>query len=111
MDDIEALCSRVMIIDHGRLQYDGGLDELVRTARPRKLVRATYATPVDGSGLADLDGIGAVEVSGHTVALEADRERAGAVLSELTRLGPLVDLDVADADIEDIMRDLFLRGS
>jgi ABC-2 type transport system ATP-binding protein len=111
MDDIEALCSRVMIIDHGRLQYDGALDELVRTARPRKLVRATYATPVDGSRLADLEGVGAVEVSGHTVSLEADRERAGAVLSELTRLGPLVDLDVADADIEDIMRDLFLRGS
>lgn len=30
-------------------------------------------------------------------------------MEQLTRLGPLVDLDVADADVEDIMRDLFLR--
>jgi ABC-2 type transport system ATP-binding protein len=111
MDDIEALCSRVMIIDHGRLQYDGALDELVRTARPRKLVRATYATPVDGGRLRALDGVTAVEVSGQTVTLEADRERAGEVMEQLTRLGPLVDLDVADADIEEIMRDLFLRRS
>ncbi len=106
MDDIEALCSRVMIIDHGSLQFDGALDELVRTAQPRKLVRATYATPVDGSRLT---GVSAVEVSGLTIRLEADRERTGEVLEQLTRLGPLVDLDVADADVEDIMRDLFER--
>ncbi|MFB6723633.1 ATP-binding cassette domain-containing protein [Kribbella sp. NPDC056345] len=106
MDDIEALCSRVMIIDHGSLQFDGALDELVRTAQPRKLVRATYATPVDGSRLT---GVSAVEVSGLTLRLEADRERTGEVLEQLTRLGPLVDLDVADADVEDIMRDLFER--
>jgi ABC-2 type transport system ATP-binding protein len=111
MDDIEALCSRVMIIDHGRLQFDGGLDDLVRTAQPRKLVRATYATPVEADRLTGLDGVSAVEVSGPTVKLEADRERAGSVMEQLTRLGPLVDLDVADADIEDIMRDLFLRRS
>jgi ABC-2 type transport system ATP-binding protein len=109
MDDIEALCSRVMIIDHGRLQYDGALDELVRTARPRKLVRATYATAVDGSPLAVLDGVAGVSAVDHTITLEVDRERAGDVMGHLTRLGPLVDLDVADADIEEIMRDLFLR--
>jgi ABC-2 type transport system ATP-binding protein len=111
MDDIEALCSRVMIIDHGRLQFDGGLDDLVRTTQPRKLVQATYATPVDAARLSALDGVGAVEVTGQIVRLEADRERAGAVMEQLTRLGPLVDLDVADADIEDIMRDLFQRRS
>jgi ABC-2 type transport system ATP-binding protein len=107
MDDIEALCSRVMIIDHGRLQYDGGLDELVRTTRPRKQVRATYATDVDVSRLAALDGVSAVD--GRLVKLEVDRERTGDVLEQLTRLGPLVDLDVADADVEEIMRDLFQR--
>jgi ABC-2 type transport system ATP-binding protein len=114
MDDIEALCSRVMIIDHGRLQYDGGLDELVHAARPRKLVRATYADAVDGGGLADLDGVTAVDGPDSTdqvVELEVERERAGDVLEQLTRLGPLVDLDVTDADIEEIMRDLFLRRS
>lgn len=111
MDDIEALCSRVMIIDRGRLQYDGGLDDLVRTARPRKLVQATYANEVDAGPLATLDGVSAVESSGLVVKLEVDRERAGQVLEQLTRIGPLVDLDVADADIEEIMRDLFLRRS
>ena len=111
MDDIEALCSRVMIIDHGRLQFDGGLDELVRAARPRKLVRATYAHAVDGSRLADLNAVTAVDGTDQVVRLEVERERAGHVLEQLARIGPLVDLDVTDADIEEIMRDLFLRRS
>jgi ABC-2 type transport system ATP-binding protein len=110
MDDIEALCSRVMVIDHGKLQYDGSLKGLVHTARPRKLVRATYAQTVDASALAGLEGL-VVESrsSDQIVRLEVERERAGEVLERLTRLGPLVDLDVADVDIEEIMRDLFLR--
>jgi ABC-2 type transport system ATP-binding protein len=111
MDDIEALCSRVMIIDHGRLQYDGGLDDLVRATRPRKLVRATYAHAVDGRRLAGLDGVTTVDGADQVVTLEVERERAGDVLEQVTRIGPLVDLDVTDTDIEEIMRDLFLRRS
>ncbi|WP_020574043.1 ABC transporter ATP-binding protein [Actinopolymorpha alba] len=110
MDDIEALCSRVMVVDHGRLQYDGSLSGLVRTARPRKLVRATYAQAVDGSHLAGLEGV--IVESGDSdqiIKLEVERERTGDALEQLTRLGPLVDLDVADVEIEEIMRDLFLR--
>ena len=110
MDDIEALCSRVMVIDHGRLQYDGSLSGLVHAARPRKLVRATYAQPVDASRLTGLDGVAVASGgSDQVVSLEVERDHTGKVLEQLTRLGPLVDLDVADADVEEIMRDLFLR--
>jgi ABC-2 type transport system ATP-binding protein len=113
MDDIEALCSRVMIVDHGRIGYDGGLAELVRSARPRKLVRATYSdalAPALVAGIDELDGaLEVIEVAGSVVRLEVTRERTGDALRELTRLGPLIDLDVADTDITDIIRDLFSR--
>jgi ABC-2 type transport system ATP-binding protein len=109
MDDIEALCSRVMIIDHGRIGYDGALAELVRSARPRKLVNATYAEPVPPELLAGLgDGdLEVLEVTGPVLRLAVSRERTSAALQQLTRLGPLVDLDVTDTDIDEIIRDLF----
>jgi ABC-2 type transport system ATP-binding protein len=113
MDDIEALCSRVMIIDHGRLGYDGSLTTLVRDLRPRKRVRATYDAPVDPGGLPDgvslatLDGD---DGSGQVLALEVDRERLGDVLALLPRLGPLLDLEVTDTDIEEIVREIFVSG-
>jgi len=42
MDDIEALCPRVLVIDHGRIGYDGALAALVeRTAPERSSVRCS----------------------------------------------------------------------
>ena len=110
MDDIEALCSRVMIVNHGRIAYDGGLADLVRSVQPRKLVRATYGAPVDprqlGEDIAIVAGEGD-DQSGHVLSLEVPRDRMSDVLELLPRLGPLIDLGVADADVEEIIRELF----
>lgn len=110
MDDIEALCSRVMIVNHGRIAYDGGLADLVQSVQPRKLIRATYGAPVDprqlGEDIAIVTGEGD-DQSGHVLSLEVPRDRMSDVLEFLPRLGPLIDLSVADADVEEIIRELF----
>lgn len=116
MDDIEALCSRVMIVNHGRMAYDGGLADLVQRIQPRKRVRATFAAPVTIVPDAALVADGLVRVldpdeadsGGNVLALEVEREALGDLLSTLPRLGPLVDLAVVDADVEEIIRDLFI---
>lgn len=46
MDDVEALCPRVLLIDDGRFRFDGPLSQLVRTIRTHKRVRVTYAEQV-----------------------------------------------------------------
>ena len=115
MDDIEALCSRVMIVNHGRIAYDGGLADLVRDIQPRKLVRAVFAEPVEDAVLLELAkaalgierGDIVFEDAGRVVRLEVHRERLSDVLERLPRLGTLLDLGVADADVEEIIRDLF----
>jgi ABC-2 type transport system ATP-binding protein len=45
MGDIEELCRRVVVIDRGRLHYDGALSRLVEQAAPSKLVTAVFAEP------------------------------------------------------------------
>jgi ABC-2 type transport system ATP-binding protein len=113
MDDIEALCSRVMIINHGRIEYDGGLSDLVRDIQPRKLIRVTYANPVIDLSALDALGVRAddrtSEEEGRIHSLEVSREHLSDVLEVLPRLGTLLDLGVADADVEEIIRDLFTR--
>ena len=37
MGDIEQLCQRVMIIDHGNIEYDGGVPELIARTGHHKL--------------------------------------------------------------------------
>ncbi|MBX6377672.1 MAG: ABC transporter ATP-binding protein, partial [Clostridia bacterium] len=51
MDDVVALCRRVLVVHHGRLLYDGSLEQLTRLAAPYKVVRLTLAATVSRSQL------------------------------------------------------------
>jgi ABC-2 type transport system ATP-binding protein len=114
MDDIEALCNRVIIIDHGRIQYDGALQQLVHEIQPRKQVRATYADPVIDLSALDPLGIApderSVDEDSRIIRLEVPRERINDVLAVLPGLGSLVDLEIADAEVDEIIRELFTHG-
>jgi ABC-2 type transport system ATP-binding protein len=112
MDDIEALCARVMIIDHGRLGWDGPLAELVHDVQPRKRVRVVYTGLVNTRRLpSEVEVIGQESdgAGGTALSLEVSRERLSEVLEILPRLGPLVDLEITEADVEEIIRDIFSR--
>jgi ABC-2 type transport system ATP-binding protein len=114
MDDIEALCQRVMIIDHGKLGWDGRLADLVHDVQPRKRVRVVYAGPVDAQRLPpEVELIGQLSdgAGGAELSLEVSRERLSDVLEVLPRLGPLVDLEITEADVEEIIRDIFTRSA
>ena len=112
MDDIEALCERVMIIDHGMLGWDGRLADLVREVQPRKRVRVVYAAEPELAQLPTTVEVMKQESDGSagaTLSLEVAREHLSSVLEVLPRIGPLVDLEITDADVEEIIRDLFTR--
>jgi len=90
MDDVEALCPRVMLIDHGRLRYDGALAALVQSMRPLKRVRVAYA-------------------DNRVQTFEVERADLGGLLARLGADCDIADLDVSDASLEEIMRDMFLQ--
>src|SRR4051812_17752574 len=51
MDDVAALCPRVIVIDKGNLSFDGQLDALVRQVRPEKRVAFRLSAPVEDTAL------------------------------------------------------------
>src|SRR6185436_3422734 len=57
MDDVAALCPRVVVIDRGHLIYDGDLRELVRRVRPDKHITIRFSKAVDAADLARLGTI------------------------------------------------------
>ena len=87
MDDVAALCPRVIVIDKGHLTYDGPLGELVRKVRPQKriIVRCT---------------------DGTQETLDVPAAELQPTIARLITRG-VADLTVADPPLEDVMRDLF----
>jgi ABC-2 type transport system ATP-binding protein len=109
MDDVAALCPRVLVIDHGHLIYDGSLSELVRRVRPDKRVLLRLSRPVETRELQRL-GTVVSQTDAQAVLQVSQTELQAAVQRALAQL-PVVDLTVEDPPLEDVMRELFQRGA
>ena len=112
MDDVLALCPRVIVIDKGRLRFDGKLDELVRSIRPDKRIALKLEKPVDEKDLASIgQDVKVVEHEAARVVLQVPQGALREVMSKLLQTLPVTDLTVEDPPLEEVMRDLFARGA
>jgi ABC-2 type transport system ATP-binding protein len=108
MADIQELCRRVIIIDHGTIFFDGSLSEIVDRFADFKLV--TIQTSQGEPRPADLTKYGeVVERDGGCIKLKVKRDRVIAVCKALLDDFPVTDIDIQDVPIEEVIRQIFAR--
>ena len=100
MEEAEALCEQISVIDHGEVLASGTVDGLKEGAGAETVITVRYDEPVPGlfvdkSGLADQGGVSKVEADGDQVRVFT-REPDG-VLGELVAAGATAGLAVLDA--------------
>ncbi len=110
LDDIERLCERVMIIDHGQLLFDGGLTDVIeRLGEERTLVvdLAEETAPLQ------IDGVRVVEVDGlrQRLAFKRSQLSAATVIAAVAAAAEVVELTIEEPDIESAIRSLYERGT
>jgi ABC-2 type transport system ATP-binding protein len=105
MDDVSALCPRVIVIDRGRIIHDGDLLALSRAVRPDKRIVLRLERPVSET---ELSRFGTVVSAGaaQAVVQVAASEVSGVVGRMLAAL-PVSDLTVEDPPLEEVMSELF----
>jgi ABC-2 type transport system ATP-binding protein len=108
MTDVVELCKRVIVIEKGRLLYDGPLERLVERYADHKIMRARFTTPVDPADLKTFGNV--VKYEDSTVTLEVPRAKMAAAAAALLASYPVADLNVEEVDIDDIVRRLFTHG-
>jgi ABC-2 type transport system ATP-binding protein len=104
MEDVVQLCPRVIVIDRGRLIYDGDLRALAHSVRPDKRIVVRVAN----GGAGELERFGPVvsrEDGGGVLQVPADQVSAvvARVLAELT----VTDLTIEDPPLEEVLSELF----
>jgi ABC-2 type transport system ATP-binding protein len=107
--DVSRLCRRVMLIDHGRLVYDGALEALrERFGRWRTLV----VDLADAGQEVRVANAELVRREGPRVWLRFDRNAttAAALIAAVAARYPVRDLTVEEPEIEAIVRDLYGSG-
>jgi viologen exporter family transport system ATP-binding protein len=109
MADIQALCQRVIIIDHGKIFFDGRLDEIVDRFANFKFVTIQCAG-ADAQSAENLARYGeVVEKNSGAITLKVKRDRVIAVCKSLLDELPVSDIDIQEVPIEDVIRQIFAR--
>jgi ABC-2 type transport system ATP-binding protein len=105
MDDVVALCPRIIVIDAGKLIHDGDLRGLIKQMDPDKRVSFTLVEPRADPELAKLGAV--LKREGQRVTLKVGERELPAVVGHL--LGELhaADLAIEDPPLEEILRTMF----
>jgi ABC-2 type transport system ATP-binding protein len=109
LQDIEQLCGRVMVIDHGSLVYDGtlaGLHDEGSSSRTLVVDLVDEAPPIDvpGAQLAKVEG------PRQWLTFPAGAS-AAPVVAAVAASYDVADLSIQEPDIEDVIRQIYSRGS
>jgi ABC-2 type transport system ATP-binding protein len=112
MADVVALCPRVILIHHGRLLYDGALNDLARKLAPFKLIKVTLGNGHPSGALTpELPaGVELMEREHGQLTLRVGRDAAPNVTSQLLNTFPVLDLSVEDPPIEAVIDQIYQDG-
>jgi ABC-2 type transport system ATP-binding protein len=109
MTDIQELCKRVIIIDKGKIFFDGRLAEILDRFADFKILTISWETgasfpAVDFAHYGQL-----IEQSPNRVQLKVKRDSVIAVCKELLDKIPVDDIDIQEVPIEEVIRQIFAR--
>ncbi len=104
MQDIEELCRRVIIIDHGKIFFDGPLSDIIDRFSVAKILSLTF----EESAARDFSLFGEVmEQTPHSVQLKVPRAKVTEVCRELLDNCKVTDINVQELPVEEVIRQLF----
>jgi ABC-2 type transport system ATP-binding protein len=103
MQDIEELCKRVVIIDHGQVFFDGELDEIIENFAGYKLLRFTFEKTPSCS----FDAGEVIERTATSVKLKVPRNKVAEACRVILSSCEVHDFSVEEEPIEEIIRQVF----
>ncbi len=108
--DLEALCKRVIIVNHGQIVYEDKVSNLKRKHLTTKLVEVRYAQEVPTNF--HVDGVEILKVGRYGVKLRFDTNQTpvDSVMSHLSSAGELVDITISDPPLEEVIAKVYKEG-
>ena len=107
MEDVEALCERVVIINHGAIGYVGNLKKLLDEHIDHKILEITFTEKMDKNSLQNFGEI--KEFDPKRVVLEVPKNNAKNVAAQMLQTLPVDDILINEVPIDEVIRKIFLK--
>jgi ABC-2 type transport system ATP-binding protein len=110
MSDIEKVCERMMIIDQGRIIYDGRVDGIKERFAPHRLLKVDF---IEQASDIQIKGAELVECTGQKACYQFDRHQVSAseLIVALAKRHKIKDISVEEPEIEAIVREIYIRSA
>jgi ABC-2 type transport system ATP-binding protein len=105
MGDVKELCRRVIIIDKGRIVFDGELADIIEKYADHKLLSVTFQRGVRREELTKVGNV--VEFSYPKAVIRVPRRESSRRAAQLLTNFPVADLNIEESPIEDVIREVF----
>ena len=105
MVDIEQVCERGVIINMGKIVFDGRIQELNRIDRVRKQIKVVFDGPWAMDQVKNLGKV--IGENGHEVLLEVEADKAASVASSLFAQFPIKDIGITSQPMETIIETIY----
>ena len=106
MEDIAALCPRVMVLGHGRKLYDGSLQDLLRHYDRTRTVEIRYGGDESRPDLPESVQM-LKEGDGFRIIYEPEKLPTAELLSLLQQAGPIREMTVQPQNIDHLIADMY----
>lgn len=110
ISDIEKLCSRIILINHGKVMLDSNLEDIKHGFLTKKKIQVSYEEQVDKEEARKLFDGKQVQISfGEKVQVEFDEAviQTGKVIEKLVKLGSVQDLSISSTSLENVIYDIY----
>ena len=109
LNDVEKVCQRLIIIDNGKIIYDGGIDALKKRYGKTRMLIVDLAQAYPDI---QLEGVDLTRRDGNRIWLAFDRDTISAseVIVQLTARYEIQDLTISEPEIEEIVRRIYELG-
>ncbi|MBI3385688.1 ABC transporter ATP-binding protein [Candidatus Gottesmanbacteria bacterium] len=108
MEDVRQLAKRVIIIDRGKILYDGKLDNLVKKFARYKMLSVVLDEYVPPDKLKEVGELTSYDFP--RAILHVPRSASNVAAAQLLQKFPVNDLNIEEPDIEEIIRDVFTKS-
>lgn len=108
MADVEALCKRIIIINFGKILFDGLLADLIKKYAPHKVVSVVFREYVDPK---KIETLGEVKKFHYPeLVLRVPNKNSNEVVAKILKNFLIEDLTIEDPEIEDVIREVFSKN-
>ncbi len=105
IEDVEALCDRVIIINNGTIVTDSSLEDLKSKYLSKKVIKISYDKDIENKNLEY--NIQKIEHNQVELISDTHKENMGELLSYFTSVGNIVDIQISSTPLEDVIKKIY----